>query len=198
MAIGDGVSALASLAVTFGGFSPTAMDGVAASKEMVERIEAADAKRKSAEKHRREIELARASAPKRFTDDEGMIWTYVIMDGSFARIDSCKREKPSIEIPESIEGFPVRALGSDVFHESEVVESIVCPDCVESIASCAFRFLENLKRVVFPENVAMYSASWLQHCSSIEEIVLPGLLDTIAPAVFENRSLRRLHLGRPS
>ena len=171
------------------------MDGVAASKEMVERLEAANAKRKFIEKRRREIEFARASAPKRFTDGEGMIWTYVVMDESFVRIESCKREKADIAIPAVIDGLPVRALGSDLFHESDVVVSIVCPDGVESISACAFRLLENLKRIVFPQNIAMFSGSWLQHCSSIEEIVLPGLLDTITHAVFDNTSLRRLHLG---
>ena len=86
MAIGDGVSAIAALAVTFGGFSPTAMDGVAATKEQIERVEAAHKKRRELEERRRAIERARASAPKRYTDDEGRIWTYVVMDESFVRM----------------------------------------------------------------------------------------------------------------
>ena len=196
MAVGDGVSALASLAVTFGGFSPTAMDGVAATKEHIERIQATHAARRKAEMRRREIELARASAPKRFTDEEGMTWTYVVMDETFIRIDKCTRERESVRIPVEIEGMPVRAIGPDVFNESDVVQEIVCPDGVEAIGPCAFRFLESLRRVVFPASVATYSGSWLQHCTSIEEIVLPGLLNEITSAVFENTSLKRLYVGK--
>lgn len=195
MAVGDGVSALASLAVTFGGFSPTAMDGVEATRKHIERVEAAHAKLKEAERRRREIQRARASAPKRFVDDRGSQWTYVVMDDAFIRIDSCKREQPHTIIPAEIDGLPVRALGSDIFHESDVLESIVCPDTIESIGSCAFRLLANLKRVVFPAQVATYSASWLQHCSSIEEISLPGSLTEITASIFENTSLRALHIG---
>ena len=195
MAIGDGVSAIAQLAVTFGGFSPTAMDGVAATREQVERVEAMQAERKAAAARRREIEMARASAPKRFTDDEGMSWTYVVLDEAFVRIDRCKREVARVAIPAEIDGLPVRAIGPDVFNESEVVAEVVCPDSVESIGACAFRACKNLKRVVFPAGLAVFAGSWLQGCESVEEIVLPGQLDVISAAVFENTSLRRLHVG---
>lgn len=196
MAIGDGVITIASLGVTFGGFSPTAMSDVVATKEQVERMEAARALKREADERRRKIELARASAPKRYTDAEGAIWTYVVMDNAFARIDNCKREIENVTIPSEIDGLPVKALGSDIFNESEKVVEIICPDSIESIGSCAFRLLPNLKRVVFPANVATFSASWLQHCESIEEIVLPGMLDEISSAVFDNPSLKSLHVGR--
>ena len=196
LAIGDGVSAIASLGVTFGGFSPTAMDGVAATREQVERVEAIHAQRKAADKRRREIELARASTPRSFTDDEGMTWTYVVLDESFVRIDRCKREIAHVSIPAQVEGLPVRAIGPDLFHESEVVTEVTCPDAIESIGACAFRCLVNLRRVVFPASVSNYSASWLQQCDAIEEVVLPGSLDTITSVVFDNASLRRLRIGR--
>ena len=196
MAIGDGVSAIASLALTFGGFSPTAMDGVEATRAQIERVEAAQARKKAADERKRQIDRARASAPKSFTDDDGQIWTYVVLDDKFVRIDKCKREVARVFIPATIDGKPVKALGSDIFHESETIEEIVCPDCIESIGACAFRLLANLKRIVFPDGVAVYSGSWLQHCTSIREIVLPGLLDEITSHVFENASLRKLVIGR--
>ena len=196
MAIGDGVSAIASLAVTFGGFSPTAMDGVAATREHIERIEAMHAELKAAAARRREIEMARASAPKRFSDDEGMSWTYVVLDEAFVRIDRCKREVARVVVPAEIDGLPVRAIGPDIFNESEIVTEIICPDSVESIGACAFRACRNLKRIVFPSGLAVFAGSWLQGCESIEEIVLPGQLDVISAAVFENASLRRLYVGK--
>lgn len=159
-------------------------------------MEAARALKREADERRRKIELARASAPKRHTDENGSTWTYVVMDNAFVRIDGCKREVAHVAIPAEIDGLPIRALGSDLFKESEIVEEIICPDSVESIGSCAFRLLPNLRKVVFPAEVATFSASWLQHCESIEEIVLPGLLDEIDAAVFDNPSLRRLHVGR--
>ena len=172
------------------------MDGVEKTREHIDRIHEAQAQRQEAAKRRREIELARSSAPKRYVDEDGMIWTYVVLDGSFARIDLCKHEGKRVCIPEEIDNFPVRALGSDIFHESETVEEIICPNTIESIGSCAFRLLPNLKRVVFPYSLSTYSGSWLQHCGALEELVLPGLLDEITPAIFENVSLKSLVIGR--
>ena len=196
MAVGDGVSALASLAVTFGGFSPTLMDGVEETKAQVERVQQALADRRKANLRQLEIERARASSPKRFTDERGMTWTYVVMDESFIRIDACRNAEPVTVIPAEVEGMPVRALGSDIFHDNERVEEIICPDSVESIASCAFRLTVNLKRVVFPPLVSNYRSSWLQRCDYVEEVVLPGQLDVIDNAVFEKPTLRKLHVGK--
>lgn len=195
MALGDGVSALASLTLTFGGFAPTAMDGVAATRELLEQYEKSQAEKKEAQARRRAIEMARASAPKRFTDENGITWTYVVLNESFVRIEKVKRETEFMRIPDELDGMPVKALGSDIFGESEIVREIVCADGIESIGSCAFRLCKNLKRVVFPKGLSSYSASWLQHCESIEEIVLPGMLDSLSAAVFDNPSLRKLHIG---
>ena len=70
------------------------------------------------------------------------------MDETFIRIDKCTRERESVRIPVEIEGMPVRAIGPDVFNESDVVQEIVCPDGVEAIGPCAFRFLESNQRMV--------------------------------------------------
>ena len=196
MAIGDGTPALASLAVTFGGFSPTLMDGVEETKAQVERVQQALAKRREANLRQLEIERARASSTRRFTDDEGATWSYVLMDKSFIRIDGCKNAPKTTVIPSTIEDLPVRALGSDLFHDNERVEEIICPDAVESIASCAFRLTVNLKRIVFPALVSNYRASWLQQCDYVDEIVLPGQLDVIDHYVFEKPSLRKLWVGK--
>lgn len=195
MAIGDGVSALATLGVTFGGFSPTAMDGVAASKEYVEKLEAADAKRKAAAKRARDLEAARTSAPRRFADGAGTVWTYVVIDGEGIRLVKCETEVKSLIVPDAIEGLPVRVIGPDACSRNECIEEVICPDSIESIGYSAFRFCTNLKRVVFPRNVSEFSSSWLSHCPNVEEIVLPGGLTEIKLAVFDNPGLKHLAIG---
>ena len=195
MAIGDGVSALAELGVTFGGFSPTAMDGVEISKQYVEQLEIANAKRKEAARRKRALEMARTSRPKRFEDEAGNVWTYVVIDNSVVRITSCSSTARLLEIPGAIEGMPVRAIGPDACSRNDYVEEAICPDTVESIGSCAFRFNYNLKRVVFPVGIAEYSSTWLSHCPNMEEIILPGALDALDLSVFDNPGLKRLHVG---
>lgn len=196
MAVGDGVSALASLAVTFGGFSPTAMDGVDATREQIDKIQALHAQKKEAARRQRELELARTSRPREFVDGNGDAWVYVVVDDSVVRIVGGQAKSARVFVPESIEGKPVYAIGSDACSYNDDVVEITCPDTVEYIASCAFRFCKNLKAVRFPEKVSEFSGSWISNCDSVEEVVLPGMLEKITSAVLASGTLKKLHVGK--
>lgn len=196
MAIGDGVSAIATLAVTFGGFSPTAMDGVTASKEQLERMEI-EYKRKQAEAKRlRDLEYARSSKPYTYSCGDKTVWTYRIVDQSMVRITRCRTAEETLEIPSSIEGLPVYAISADACAELRSVRQIICPDSVKTIGLCAFRMNENLEYVRFPKDVVEFSATWLSQCPKIKTIVLPGMLEKITGEVFENPSLQTLIIGK--
>lgn len=195
MAIGDGVSALASLGVTFGGFSPTAMDGVAASREYMEAAAIAAAKRKEAKHKQRELEFARTSKPRMHRDEEGSEYAYVVVDERVVRITACNSRLRVLVIPDSIEDLPVYAIGADSFSRNEHVEEIICPDTVELIGSCAFRYCPNLKRISFPKGVTEFQSSWLSHCPRIESVVLPGGLNKIDLSVLDDFGLKELWVG---
>ena len=195
VAIGDGVSALATLGVTFGGFSPTAMDGVEASKRYIEMVQALEAERKEAKRRIRELEFARTSKPAVFEDESGSRWTYVVVDKKLVRIVSCESECSRLDIPDMIEGMPVYEISSDACSRNDFVEEINCPDTIESIGSCAFRYCQNLRKVRFPASVNEYSASWLSHSMKVEELVLPGNLEVLNSDVFDSPSLKSLVIG---
>ena len=196
MAIGDGVSALATLGVTFGGFSPTAMDGVEASKQYIELAQAIRAERRIQEKRNREREFARTSSPKTYEDSSGTVWTYVVVDKKVVRIVSCETKAPRLAIPDEIDGLPVYALAPDACSRNDYVEEIDCPDSIESLGSCAFRYCQNLRSIRLPRALTKYSSSWLSHCPNLEEIVLPDHLETIELSVFDSPCLRRLSIGK--
>ncbi|MBQ9043122.1 MAG: leucine-rich repeat domain-containing protein [Eggerthellaceae bacterium] len=196
MAIGDGVSAIAQLTAGFGGFGPTAFDGVEESKRQVQQAEEILARMREMQERRRELERARTSKPRSFTDGKGTAWTYVVIDDRVIRIVGCTPNVTVLEVPAEIDGYPVYSIGSDACSRLEEVEEIICPDSIELIRSCAFRECPDLRRVVLPENVSEFNVSWLQRCHALEELVLPGLLETITSAVFDNENLKRLRIGR--
>ncbi len=172
------------------------MDGVEASKEYVLKMEELQAEKKKAAERKRKLELARTSKPRNYDDGQGTTWVYVLVDDSLARIVNCRSEQTLLVIPDEIEGYQVYAIGPDACSSNDFVTEIICPDSIEFIGSCAFRFCPNLKRVVFPKKVAEFSASWLSHCPNVEEIVLPGRLDRITLSVFDNPGVRRLYVGK--
>ena len=196
MALGDGVISLAVLGVTFGGFSPTLVDGVERSKEQVEKFKAIADQRKEALRIQRELEFARTSKERTHIDDDGNKWNYVVVDDSVVRIIKYTGQSRKIYIPSIIEGNPVYALAPDALSDNDEIEEIVCPDSISSVGACAFRFNQNLKRLVLSSNVADFQASWIRHCPKLEELVLPGLLDEIKLHVFDNESLRKLWVGK--
>ena len=196
VALGDGVISLATLGVTFGGFSPTLMDGVEKSKEQVEKFEEIAAQRKETLRKQREMEFARTSKEKTYTDESGNEWKYVVVDNAVARIVKMEGTPKSVTIPSVIEGYQVYAIGSEALSENNALEEIICPDAVSSIGACAFRFNPNLRRVVLPANVAEFQSGWIRHCPKLEELVLPGLLDEIKLDVLDNKSLRKLWIGK--
>ena len=196
MALGDGIPSLATLGVTFGGFSPTIMDGIETSREQVDRFKEIYDRRKEAKRKQRELEYARTSKVMSYVDDKGNVWTYVVVDNSLVRIVRLDNASKLIEIPSEIEGKQVYAIGPDALSERDEIEEIVCPDTISVIGACAFRFNQNLRRVVLPANVSDYQSSWVRHCPKLEELVLPGLLDEIKLHVFDNESLRRLWIGK--
>ena len=196
MAIGDGVISLAMLGVTFGGFSPTLMDGLESSREQVERFQEIAARRKEALRKQRELEFARTSKEMRYGDEDGNVWKYVVVDNTMVRIIKLEGAPRSVTIPSEIEGYQVYAIGPEALSDNMALEEIICPDAISAIGACAFRFNPNLKRLVLPANVAEFQANWIDHCPKLEELVLPGLLDEIKLHVFDNKSLRKLWVGK--
>ena len=196
MALGDGVISLATLGVTFGGFSPTLVDGIESSKEHVALFQEIYDKRREAKRKQRELEFARTSKEMSFVDDNGDEWSYVVVDNSVVRIVSYHGVSSHVSIPSEIDGKQVYAIASDAISNLPHIEEIVCPDSISSIGACAFRFNENLKRIIFPDSVADYQASWVSHCHNLEEMVLPGLLDNINRHVFDNQNLKNLKVGK--
>lgn len=174
------------------------MDGVTASREYVELAEKAEAKRKEIARRKRELELARTSKEMTYVEEAGdspTTWTYVVIDEKFIRLVRCVTQARVLRIPAEIEGLPVSALAADACSRNDIVEEIVCPDSIEAIGSCAFRFCERLRRVVLPASVGEFSSSWMSHCPNLEELVLPGELATIDFAVFDNKGIKKLVIG---
>lgn len=188
-------SVLKDLQVTFGGFAPTVMEGegVVASSYVDEFNERMD-EHFAAKRHAAEVELARASEPQTVELD-GSTWTYVLLDGSEARIERCDSRESRVAVPSSLGGFPVVAIGDDALSNLALVEEIICPDSIVSIGGCAFRGCRKLKRLVLPRLVSAFESSWFRHCSAVEELVLPGNLEVLKPDVFDNSCLKRLFIG---
>lgn len=78
----------------------------------------------------------------------------------------------SVEIPASIDGVTVTQIGEKAFAKNEIVETIILPESILSIAKDAFAECRNLKGIAFrgenPESVSTI----IQGCNEMEKIFI--------------------------
>ncbi len=183
------------LEVCFGGFAPTVMNGGAVVNDIVDKAEEFARERRRSNERLAAVEAARASEPRVWYDVEGTEWTYVVLDGTEVRIEKCKTSVAHLLIPAEIEGLAVVSLAADACAYLPSLESVTCPDSLLSIGYCAFRGCKNLKVAKLPLQVSNYDSGWFRACEKLEELFMPGRLQQIEMGLFDNASIKCLHIG---
>lgn len=79
----------------------------------------------------------------------------------------------SLEIPDTLGGKPVVAIGLTAFREKTELESVVIPKGVTMIGAQAFKGCSSLKHVELPEGLVQISSSAFRNCVALLEIKVP-------------------------
>jgi len=100
-----------------------------------------------------------------------------------------------IAIPNEIDGFPVRRLGTRAFSKNKKVREIIVAQSVSSIGKDCFSLCQNLSKIQLPKGLKIISSGLFKGCSSLEEIELPLELQTIYREAFKDCiSLKEIEL----
>lgn len=91
----------------------------------------------------------------------------------------------SIEIPETISGLPVTAIGDYAFNGSSI-SSITIPGSVKTIGKYAFSMSSNLKSVTIPDSVEFIDLRAFDLCKQLSEVNLPDKMIEMSAKVFDN------------
>ena len=101
-----------------------------------------------------------------------------------------------VEVPDQLKGLTVKAL-YQTFSDSNILETVVLPDTLETIDNMAFWKCINLKSVEIPEGVTTLGRCSFGGCSTLEKIVFPETLETVDDMVFIGCSgLTELKFGK--
>ena len=131
------------------------------------------------------LEAARTSDEQVWTEANGTVWRYVVLDDAEVRIQKCDPATADLAVPSEIEGKPVVSLAPDSCAYLEAVESIYLPDSILSVGFSAFRECRKLQRIHFPETLPTFDSNWLRNCVSLERLELPGRLGKIDSSIFD-------------
>ena len=112
-------------------------------------------------------------------------YTYVVNNEKATITGFFTEMSGEVELPASIGGYPVVAIGESAFSYCHNVTKIVIPDTVISIGNGAFLYCIKLGNVVIPNSVKSIGNSAFGGCYSLVEINIPKSITTIGNHAFE-------------
>jgi len=114
-----------------------------------------------------------------------------IDNGTFSIIEY-QGDEENVIIPKTHAGKPVSVLYDRIFKGHEEICTVLVPDTITDIGGFVFDGCSNLKNIVLPDSL-LYLWQYAFCRSSVEELVLPPGIRTIAPYTFkECKNLRRI------
>lgn len=88
-----------------------------------------------------------------------------------------------LEVPSSIGGLPVTAIGNEAFSDSGLVR-VVLPEGITSIGRGAFKNNLQLREISLPSSLRTIGESAFSSCSQLERIVIPDRVEEIPSSAF--------------
>ncbi len=93
-------------------------------------------------------------------------------------------DSSSREVPDTVNGHTVTAIGDKAFYETKSMTSIKLPNTVTEIGRYAFYGCENLQHINLPESLTTIGGFAFGGCSSVEGFTLPESLTSIGESAF--------------
>ena len=90
-----------------------------------------------------------------------------------------------IEIPASIGGYDTVGIEMNAFKDNTTITSVVIPEGVTTIGTCAFEGCTNLETVVFPSTLMEIGISAFRDCPNLKDVVLPDSLAFVGGSAFQ-------------
>lgn len=90
-----------------------------------------------------------------------------------------------LNIPSTIEGCPVTAIGKGAFANINNLKSITIPDSITTIGDNAFRGCVNLENVDIPDSVTSIGKNAFIGCNSLRRISIPDSVTSLGVNMFQ-------------
>lgn len=93
------------------------------------------------------------------------------------RFEKYTRNDTSVTLPDSVNGQPLKIIGTKAFLSCRNVERLVLPDTLESVEDWAFAHMKGLEEIVFPARDILFGKKVFLGCTSLRQIILSGAED---------------------
>lgn len=115
----------------------------------------------------------------------------------YAELLSCDMMATKVNIPEEIDGIPVRKIASGAFNNCVLLTQLIIPDSVEEIGNNAFYGCSSLKEIKLPAKIKTIDISIFTQCINILEVFIPDEVETIKSGAFNLcKSLKTVYIPK--
>lgn len=115
----------------------------------------------------------------------------------YAELLSCDMMATKVNIPEKIDGIPVRKIASGAFNNCVLLTQLIIPDSVEEIGNNAFYGCSSLKEIKLPSKIKTIDISVFTQCINILEVFIPDEVVTIKSGAFNLcKSLKTVYIPK--
>lgn len=110
-------------------------------------------------------------------------FTFTINNGEVT-ITKYKGKSKEVEIPETINDYPVTNIGQSAFYSSTFVTSIKIPNSVTNIETNAFAACRSLTSITLSDNLTCIESYTFTECTSLTSITIPASVTSIKDDAF--------------
>ncbi|MBR4308813.1 MAG: S-layer homology domain-containing protein [Oscillospiraceae bacterium] len=100
-------------------------------------------------------------------------------DPETGTVTDCDSTVTKAEIPETIAGVPVTAIGDKAFRFCELLTYVALPNTLNMIGVGAFLYCKQLQSISIPEGVRELPVECFNDCWALKELTLPGSLEKV-------------------
>ena len=104
------------------------------------------------------------------------IFDYTLDADNNATITGYHGNVSALNIPETLDGYTVVGIASDVFKGNVQLRMVILPDSIETIGKCAFSDCKNLASVTLSKGLTSMGYYVFSECDALTEIEIPKSL----------------------
>jgi len=126
------------------------------------------------------------------------LYDYEIKDDNTIRLTKYNGDQKNVVIPQEYAGLVVTEIGTKLFYNNDVIETVIIGDNIQEIKSYAFANCNNLRSIEIPQSVTNIESNAFNNCTSLESVTV--YCNTVGQQVMEtsyNYELNIIHNYEP-